>query len=214
MKFCSKFKQYKYNKYSINYKKIKKIIKLKDFTKAKKLIINETKKTEKFFNLMKYLFWFSIEEQILFSDTNQECLRKIIKKYNKKSRECFQLDYIPSFINSYHLVNIKASLITNKQEYDEYMNCPICADLTKIPAYLPCSHIFCNSCLVKLHNNNMNFCPICRTQYKNIFKESKILTYWNILFNLYYIYNKQNKTISERTELDNVHMYLLTKQHF
>jgi hypothetical protein len=182
MKFGSKIKQYKYNKYSINYKKIKKIIKLKDFYKAKNLIINETKKTERFFNIMKYLFWFSIEEQIIFSNTNKECLRKIIKKYNKNSKENFQLCYIPSFINSYHLFNIKAHLITNKQEYINIMHCPICADLTKIPTYLPCSHIFCNSCISKLYNNNINFCPICRTQYKNIFKESKILTYWNILF--------------------------------
>jgi len=45
----------------------------------------------------------------------------------------------------------------------EYDNCPICLERISDKCYLPCNHMFCKTCIIRVHlmiQNNL--CPVCR----------------------------------------------------
>jgi hypothetical protein len=210
MKFFHQIKNYKYLKYCINYKKIKKNIKQREFNKAKELIIKEAHKVEYNFKWFKYIrVWFSREDLLEFSQINEIALIKIIKKYNKNTHENFKIDKLPIFIKSHFIMELKAFNIYFREDFDEIMCCPICLDIMREPKYLPCHHIFCKKCLFSMKQHN---CPICRYKYNDIRFQGKLLKNWSLLFNYFYIYNYKTKEIKERIEFDSLNIILFSNK--
>jgi hypothetical protein len=208
MKYFNQIKNYKYLKYCIDYKKIKKNIKQAKFNKAKELIINETKKVENNFKWFKNIkIWFSNNELLEFSKINEKALIKIVKKYNKNTHENFRLLKVPIFIKSYYKMELDAFDIYYKEDFDKIMCCPICLDIMRKPTYLDCSHIFCKTCIISM---KQDICPICRYKYNDIRFQGKILKNWIRLFNKFYIY--KTKEIIEKSEYISKNLLLISNK--
>ena len=58
------------------------------------------------------------------------------------------------------------------------MECPSCYEYfdgeTFIPRNLNCGHTFCEVCLIKIEQQRLTFCPICRTSLQKPFKAKKL----------------------------------------
>ena len=54
-------------------------------------------------------------------------------------------------------------------KYDSNI-CAICQDLLFQPTILdPCQHIYCEPCLIRLGNADINSCPMCRHDIQNCY---------------------------------------------
>ncbi|CAN6468907.1 unnamed protein product [Victoria cruziana] len=54
--------------------------------------------------------------------------------------------------------------IFHLQKMELELKCPICLNLLRQPASLPCSHIFCRSCIVNPSKSRSD-CPVCKQPY-------------------------------------------------
>lgn len=58
------------------------------------------------------------------------------------------------------------------------MECPSCYEYfdgeTFVPRNLNCGHTFCEVCLIKIEQQRLTFCPICRTTLQKPFKAKKL----------------------------------------
>lgn len=58
------------------------------------------------------------------------------------------------------------------------MECPSCYDYfdgeTRIPRNLCCGHTFCEVCLIKIEQQRLTFCPLCKTGLQKPFKAKKL----------------------------------------
>ena len=58
------------------------------------------------------------------------------------------------------------------------MECPSCYEYfdgeTFVPRNLNCGHTFCEVCLIKIEQQRLAFCPICRTSLQKPFKAKKL----------------------------------------
>lgn len=58
------------------------------------------------------------------------------------------------------------------------MECPSCYEYfdgeTRIPRNLNCGHTFCEVCLVKIEQQRLTFCPLCKTSLHKPFKAKKL----------------------------------------
>ncbi|XLT38271.1 hypothetical protein HN873_069563 [Arachis hypogaea] len=53
---------------------------------------------------------------------------------------------------------------TDLEEMGRELQCPICLSLLNSPASLPCSHVFCNFCIVKSMKSSSD-CPVCKIPF-------------------------------------------------
>ena len=51
-----------------------------------------------------------------------------------------------------------------------YLSCSICSEVFIKPVKLPCTHVFCKTCILQWERNQMD-CPICRVKYKTLSPE-------------------------------------------
>ena len=58
------------------------------------------------------------------------------------------------------------------------MECPSCYEYfdgeTRVPRNLNCGHTFCEMCLVKIEQQRLTFCPLCKTNLQKPFKAKKL----------------------------------------
>ena len=58
------------------------------------------------------------------------------------------------------------------------MECPSCYEFfdanTRVPRNLNCGHTFCEECLLKIEEQKLAMCPICRTALTKPFKAKKL----------------------------------------
>ena len=58
------------------------------------------------------------------------------------------------------------------------MECPSCYEYFDgdqfVPRNLNCGHTFCEVCLIKIEQQRLTFCPICRTSLQKPFKAKKL----------------------------------------
>jgi len=50
----------------------------------------------------------------------------------------------------------------NKTILDDEIECPICFEEIKEAIKLECTHLFCETCMIKINSNNSIKCPLCR----------------------------------------------------
>ncbi|KAF8477527.1 SPX domain-containing protein [Kalaharituber pfeilii] len=112
----------------------------------------------------------SILRLLRFQSINKTAMRKILKKFDKRTalgaREAF-----PTFIASDPFLSSELAkaicytmndrLLNIIPQLDDYL-CPICSSISVKPVRLDCTHVFCVRCLVKLQREKKQFCPICR----------------------------------------------------
>ncbi|MED6120380.1 hypothetical protein PIB30_020394 [Stylosanthes scabra] len=53
---------------------------------------------------------------------------------------------------------------TDLEEMGRELQCPICLSLLNFPVSLPCSHVFCNFCIVKSMKSSSD-CPVCKLPF-------------------------------------------------
>ncbi|KAL1318446.1 hypothetical protein HN51_070763 [Arachis hypogaea] len=53
---------------------------------------------------------------------------------------------------------------TDLEEMGRELQCPICLSLLNSPASLPCSHVFCNFCIVNSMKSSSD-CPVCKIPF-------------------------------------------------
>ncbi|XP_064643002.1 E3 ubiquitin-protein ligase Midline-1-like [Lineus longissimus] len=53
---------------------------------------------------------------------------------------------------------------SDRDELREELICPVCLDYFQIPIIMPCSHVLCRGCAVRLFDRNFIKCPVCRDQ--------------------------------------------------
>ena len=58
------------------------------------------------------------------------------------------------------------------------MECPSCYEYfdadSRVPRNLQCGHTFCEVCLVKIEQQRLTFCPLCKTGLQKPFKAKKL----------------------------------------
>ncbi|OBA23462.1 hypothetical protein METBIDRAFT_36843 [Metschnikowia bicuspidata var. bicuspidata NRRL YB-4993] len=109
---------------------------------------------------------------ILYQSINSTALRKILKKFDK--RTCLNVSgRFPDLISKDHVFVHGSSvaqsicfvmqnkLLTLVPQLDDY-TCPICMSIAFKPIRLDCGHIFCVRCLVKTKQRGRTDCPLCR----------------------------------------------------
>ena len=58
-------------------------------------------------------------------------------------------------------IRVTEDLATLIPPLNEYL-CPVCYDIAYLPLNLPCGHLFCIRCVVKLQRRGVVACPTCR----------------------------------------------------
>lgn len=115
---------------------------------------------------------YSLLQYLTFQNLNNLALRKILKKFDKNTH--FQSSASLTRLLSRTTTNevtlisttsieqiISTDIVKLIPQLEDYL-CPICFNIAYKPIRLPCKHIFCVRCLVKLQRQNENKCPICR----------------------------------------------------
>lgn len=126
-----------------------------------------------------YRDFMAVNERLLkiiqFQTINTTALRKILKKFDKRTSLNIS-DKFPQLISEDHIfINgssvaqsicyvMQNKLLTVVPQLENY-TCPICLSVAFKPIRLACSHIFCVRCLVKLKQRGKTNCPMCR--YEN-----------------------------------------------
>lgn len=105
-----------------------------------------------------------------FDHINKEAMRKILKKFDKRTALGATVAF-PEFVRGTpFLANnlaralcsvMQADLVEIIPQLDDYL-CPVCSGLAIKPVRLSCSHVYCVRCLVKLQRERKRFCPLCR----------------------------------------------------
>ncbi|KAJ2456020.1 hypothetical protein EV183_000363 [Coemansia sp. RSA 2336] len=105
----------------------------------------------------------------LLQEMNEEAIRKIIKKHDKRTHLVAKTQFP-------QLVTIDTTSLTRSlmfaiyndlvgivPQIDDYL-CPMCLNIVWRPLRLDCNHVFCARCIVKASKRQMFNCPVCRSK--------------------------------------------------
>ncbi|KAF9515370.1 hypothetical protein BS47DRAFT_1381548 [Hydnum rufescens UP504] len=115
-----------------------------------------------------------------FHRANEEAVRKILKKHNKRTalrippaeqdRLLPMHTVLPPKSSDREIGSLIHILVVQVTEillpvipFIEGYECLICASIAYIPIRLRCSHLFCVRCLVKMQKRGLAECPLCRS---------------------------------------------------
>lgn len=106
-------------------------------------------------------------------DIVQLVTRELDREYNNKQREIAYMESleIAEEVKAQRIQSLRQELQRCQDKIEnlrlrltclDQQNCPICYDAFSNPIMLPCTHVFCGSCLLKWMQSG-NACPECRS---------------------------------------------------
>ena len=98
-------------------------------------------------------------------------IKLILKRLNRYT----YIENIPSIMKHFQ-VEKKSQKITNQKITTDLMECPICFEEVTEVIKLECNHLFCESCINKIKENQSLKCPMCRKIQKMIDANLNALT--------------------------------------
>ncbi|KAF2234212.1 RING-14 protein [Viridothelium virens] len=108
-------------------------------------------------------------KNLRFQDIEYKAMRKILKKFDKRTALGISSKLIPSISPSVLsqglartiCTEVSNELVTLVPQVSDYL-CPVCMSLAWRPVRLSCHHVFCIRCLIVMQRNHDDHCPMCR----------------------------------------------------
>ncbi|BFZ59145.1 hypothetical protein YB2330_000149 [Saitoella coloradoensis] len=157
-------------------------------------------------------FWrinMAILRNLRFQKMNHMAMYKILKKFDKRTSLSARITF-PELIAADSTFTqsmaqaicytMSTNLLSIIPQLDDYI-CPICASITMKPVRLPCSHVFCVRCLVKLQREKKKQCPICRRDVVMLADSSNIDSSLLNFLKLYFPIEAKLKQIENEKEV-------------
>lgn len=114
----------------------------------------------------------SLLQYLRFQELNQTALKKIMKKFDKRTAlhaqtilpaQFAEKPFIAQSLARSACLRISEDLITMIPQLNDYL-CPICFNVSYKPIRLTCEHVFCVRCLIVMQRARQDHCPLCRSK--------------------------------------------------
>ena len=113
----------------------------------------------------------SLFQYLRFQELNHTALRKIMKKFDKRTALQAQAMLPPQYAEKPFIAQslartacfkISEDLLTIVPQLNDYL-CPVCFNVAFKPIRLGCDHLFCIRCLIVMQRARQAHCPLCRS---------------------------------------------------
>lgn len=108
---------------------------------------------------------------------NGRVMLKVELEFDKKTaldaRQTFTKQAVATSFTAFDLVRaiyfqISQNVLAAAPQISDGYTCPICTDIAYQPVRLPCNHLFCHRCILRLgqnKNSKTKLCPLCRIDF-------------------------------------------------